>query len=259
MPGDDLELLSEAALAAGRIALKYHGNDPKVWEKPDGQGPVSEADIAVDDMLRAELLAARPDYGWMSEESETGPDRTGCERVFIIDPIDGTRAFLSGQRHFAHALAVAEKGKIIAAAVFLPAAEKMYTATLGGGAKLNGSSIRHSGRATVAGASVLSNAANMKPEHWPHGIPDLQRNFRPSLAYRLCLIAEGRFDVMLTFRDAWEWDIAAGDLICREAGAVVTTAAGDIAVYNSPEAKQPGLISAAPDLHAALLKLRRGN
>ena len=257
MPADDdLALLSEAAQAAGDIAMKYFRHDPEMWDKPGGQGPVSVADLAVDDMLRTELLAARPHYGWLSEESQGGPDRLKAEKVFIIDPIDGTRAFLSGQRHFAHSLAIAEHGRITAAVVYMPAADKLYIASAGGGSSLNGAAIVPSGRRGFEGATVLSNAANMKPDYWPHGVPPLDRHFRPSLAYRMCLVAEGRFDAMLTFRDAWEWDIAAGDLICREAGALVTTPTGALPVYNSAMGSQPGLIAATTGVHEALVAAR---
>ena len=90
-------------------------------------------------------------------------------------------------------------------------------------------------------------------------MPRFARHFRPSLAYRLCLVAEGRFDAMFTFRDTWEWDVAAGDIIAREAGAVVTTRDGAAPAYNRPAPMLPGVIAAGPALHAAILsRLRPG-
>ena len=109
MPASDLSLLIEAAEEAGRIATRYIGAPMEVREKSDGAGPVTEADLAVDAALAQILRAARPDYGWLSEETEDSADRLGAERVFIVDPIDGTRAFIDGDDIWAHSLAVAER------------------------------------------------------------------------------------------------------------------------------------------------------
>lgn len=255
MPGRDLALLIEAAHAAGEIALRHFGQSPRVWEKPGGHGPVTEADLAIDRMLLARLGAARPDYGWLSEESTDGRARAGAERVFILDPIDGTRAYVAGEKSWAHSLAVAEGGRVIAGVVHLPMLGRTYAAVAGGGARLNGAVIAASGRVEVAGARVLATGAQMAPAHWPRGVPEFERHYRPSLAYRLCLIAEGRFDAMLTFRDTWEWDVAAGDLICREAGAVVSTLGGVGLSYNNAVPLLPGVIAAGPALHARIREM----
>ncbi|MDT8857427.1 3'(2'),5'-bisphosphate nucleotidase CysQ [Paracoccaceae bacterium Fryx2] len=253
MPARDLALLTEAALAAGRIAMRHWKQGPKVWHKAADAGPVTEADLAVNDMLAQRLRAARPDYGWLSEESEDSPARQDRARVFIIDPIDGTRAFIAGEDTFAHSLAVAEGGRIVAAVVYLPALDRLYTATEGGPALRDGQQIQASARPGIDGATLLATHPNLAPEHWPGGVPDLKRSFRASLAYRLCLVAEGRHDGMLTLRDAWEWDIAAGDLIARRAGARVTDREGAPLSYNAPHPQSAGVLAAAPGLHSALL------
>ncbi len=253
MPGRDLALLTEAALAAGKIARRHFGASPDIWEKPDGGGPVTAADLEVDRMLRAELTRARPGYGWLSEETEDAPDRLDARRVFVVDPIDGTRAFIAGEKTWAQSLAVVEDGRVVAGVVHLPMLERTYCADEGGGAWLNGAPIGVSPRADLENARVLANAAQLDPRHWRGDAPRLERHMRPSLAYRLCLAAEGRFDAMLSFRDAWEWDVAAGDLIAREAGAVVSDRTGAPAVYNNPHPQIPGLIVAGPALHAAIL------
>ncbi len=253
MPEADLALLEEAAQAAGEIALRHFGADPRVWEKPGGHGPVTAADIEIDQMLRAELSRARPGYGWLSEESEDDGSRLSFERVFIVDPIDGTRAFIAGESSWAHSLAVCEAGRVVAGVVHLPKLNRTYVASAGGGAWLNGTRIAASAREDLEDARVLANAAQLDLRHWKGSAPRLDRHMRPSLAYRLCLAAEGRFDVMLTFRDAWEWDVAAGDLIAREAGATVTTRHGDRPIYNAAVPLVPGLIVAGPVLHRAIL------
>ena len=253
-PDSDLDLISEAAREAGRIALRYWKRDPKVWDKGGEHGPVTEADLAVNEYLKATLLAARPEYAWLSEETPDSAARLSARRVFIIDPIDGTRAFIAGEDNFAVSIAVADNGAVVAGAVALPAKNRLYTGEKGGSALRNGVPVHASGRADLAGAEILATKANMTPEHWPGGVPDLQRSFRTSLAYRMCLVAEARFDGMLTFRDTWEWDIAAGALICECAGAKVTDRRGGRLVFNSPSALTSGVMATSPALHDQIMR-----
>ena len=253
MPVHDLALLTDAARAAGDIAMRYWRQTPEVWEKPGGQGPVTEADLAVNAMLSATLRAARPDYGWLSEEDEDSTARLSTTRQFIIDPIDGTRAFMAGEETFAHSLAIAENGAVIAGVVYLPALDRLYTATATGPALKDGEPIQASQQTEIEGATLLTTPPNLAPQHWPGGVPAIKRSFRTSLAYRLCLVAEGRHDGMLTLRDAWEWDIAAGALIAQRAGATVTDRHNTPLHFNTPGAKRPGVLAAAPGLHAALM------
>lgn len=250
---DDLDLLTAAAREAGRTALVFSGKSPRQWEKPDDLGPVTEADIAVDTMLRSTLLAARPDYGWLSEETTDSGARLNHDRIFIVDPIDGTRSFIEGKDTWAHSLAVAEHGIVIAAAVYLPVKGKLYSAAQGLGAWLNGRPIRASARDRLTGASILAKKPSYDSRHWPGGVPDVVRHHRPSLAYRLALVAEGRFDAMLTFRDSWEWDIAAGDLILREAGAITSDRRGGPLRFNNPHPQVDGVVAAGPQLHGEIL------
>jgi myo-inositol-1(or 4)-monophosphatase len=253
----DLDLLVSAALEAGAIALRYFKRDPQTWEKGDGAGPVTEADLAVNTMLAQRLRAARPGYGWLSEETPDNTARLATRRVFIIDPIDGTRAFIDGQDSFAHSLAIVEDGKVIAAAVYLPAKNRMYSAHAASDALLNGQKVQNSAQAGVEGATVLTSKPNMQPNHWPGGVPGLHCAFRPSLAYRICLVAQGRFDGMLAFRPTWEWDIAAGALIAARAGAVASDGSGAALRFNAPDPRADGVIVAAPALHSALMAQRR--
>lgn len=254
MPARDLALLTEAAQAAGRIAARFWQQQPAQWEKDDNAGPVTEADLAVDAMLRERLMAARPDYGWLSEESEDDRKRLGARRSFIVDPIDGTRAFIAGEKGFAHALAVVEEGRVIAAVVYLPMADKLYAATAGGGATLNGAPIRGSGRSETRGATLFASGHAMQAEHWPGGVPKIDRHFRAALTHRLCLVADGSYDACLTLRPAWEWDVASGALIAAEAGVLVTGARGETLRFNADKPLTPGLLAAPPILHEDLLR-----
>ena len=254
---DDLRLLLDAAEDAGRIAMRHWRHHPRVWDKPDGAGPVSEADLAVNAALAQRLRNARPGYGWLSEETADTPARLGRDRCFIIDPIDGTRAFVDGQDTFAIALGLAEAGRMVAGVVALPALRRVYAAHADGPATLNGAPLTASTATNPDGARVLTTAPNMAEAHWPGGVPDLKRSFRPSLAYRICLVAEGRYDAMVTFRDAWEWDIAAASLIAERAGAVVTDARGQPLRFNVAHPQAPGVLAAAPGLHGPLLARTR--
>ncbi len=252
MPAHDLDLLTHAALDAGKIALHYWKRDPKVSDKSDGS-PVTEADIAVNDMLETRLRAARPDYGWLSEETPDNAGRLSCEHVFIVDPIDGTRAFVAGEETFAHSLAIARGGVVVAGVVYLPALDRLYTASLTAPALRDGQPIAPTGRTTIEDATVLTSRPNLDPALWPGGVPPVKRTFRASLAYRMCLVAEGRHDAMLTLKDAWEWDIAAGALICTRAGAMVTDRAGGALAFNRSHPQTAGVVAATPAVHQDIM------
>jgi myo-inositol-1(or 4)-monophosphatase len=256
-PEADLALLIDAARTAGDIARAHFRSDPEIWTKAD-ESPVTEADIAIDRVLRTDLLAARPDYGWLSEETEDDPARLGAERCFVVDPIDGTRAFIDGQTSFAHSLAVVDGGEVTAGVVYLPMKDKLYAAARGLGATLNGAAISVSSQASAMDATALATKPNVQPKHWKGGVPPFQRVYRPSIAYRLALVAEGHFDAMLTFRDTWEWDIAAGAVLVREAGGTVTDAEGRSVWFNAARPMAAGIIAAPDALHASLLHYRLG-
>ena len=253
MPERDTALLAAAAREAGEIAKRYFKRDPDVTDKPDGAGPVTAADLAVNAMLEAELQAARPDYGWLSEETEDNATRLGTKRQFVIDPIDGTRAFIDGSNDWAHSLAIVENGTPVAAAVYLPMHDMMFTATESGGATLNESPITVSEPTGTEDAVVLGAKPNFDPRFWRDGTPPpVKRAFRSSLAYRLCLVAQGRFDGMITLRPSWEWDIAAGALIVAEAGGLVTDPSNLALRFNNPVPKVPGVLTGGAKLHQAL-------
>ncbi|WP_170774832.1 inositol monophosphatase family protein [Ruegeria lacuscaerulensis] len=256
MPATDLPLLIDAALEAGKIATRYSGTTAQRWDKPGGAGPVTEADLAVNAMLEQKLPAARPGYGWLSEETEDSQARLTKDRVFIIDPIDGTRSFAEGSRTWAHSLAVTEGQEVTAAVIYLPRRDLLFAAAKGQGATLNGTAIRVSGIDDLNSAEVLAARPNMDASHWRNGtIPGFQRNYRPSLAYRMATVAQGRFDGMLTLRPSWEWDIAAGDLIIREAGGVCSDRMGGPLRFNNPHPRLNGVVAAGAALHSRITNM----
>ena len=254
---EDRDLLADAALAAGEIAMKHFRTDVATYHKPGDLGPVTAADLEINEMLADRLRAARPGYGWLSEEDADDAARLQTDRVFIVDPIDGTRSFIAGETGFSVALAVAEKGRVTAAAVHLPAREETFAAAAGQGVTKDGKPVEASRQHDPGQATVLTARKQLHPENWPGGVPPLTRHFRSSLAWRMCLVAEARFDCMLTFRRAFEWDIAAGALIAAEAGAQVTDGNGQPLIFNSAEGMQEGVIAAPPDLHGRLMGFRK--
>lgn len=257
MPANDLDLLIDAAREAGKVAKGFVGHDLGVQHKAHDNSPVTKADLAVNALLAEKLRAARPHYGWLSEETPDDTARLSSRRVFIIDPIDGTRSFIEGERTWAHALAVVEHGEVLASVVYLPMMDRLYAASLGGGARLNDRPITAGTEIRPAKAEVLATRPSLDARHWPGGLPDLKRSYRPSLAYRQSLVAEGRYDAMFTFRPTWEWDIAPGALILSEAGARITDGRGAPLRFNAPIPQADGLIAANPRLHAALMDRRR--
>ena len=253
MPVTDLDILTDAARQAGAIASSFFNRDPEIWHKADNAGPVTEADLAVDKYLRETLTVARPSYGWLSEETEDSDARLTTEAQFIVDPIDGTRAFIDGSKDWALSLAIVQQGAVSAAAVYVPERDQMFTARAGEGAALNGSAIRVAAAPDLDSARILAARPNYDPHHWkPEHTPKAHRSFRSSLAYRLCLVAQGSYDVMLSLRPTWEWDIAAGALIVTEAGGSVTDRTGAPLRFNNPHPQTDGIIAANAALHAQI-------
>lgn len=249
----DLDLLLSAAREGAALALSHWRQDPKVWDKGDGQGPVTEADLAVDALLRARLRAARPDLGWLSEESAREPGQH-AQRSFVVDPIDGTRAFVAGEKSWSIVVAIVEGGRPVAGVVHLPALDRVYAARAGGGTLRDGQPVRVTDRAEPEGATLLANRATLDPARWQGSAPPaVHRHFRPSLAYRMALVAEGRFDGMMTLRDSWDWDIAAGALLVAEAGGAVTDREGAPLRFDTPGRQVPGVVAGSAPLVGALV------
>jgi myo-inositol-1(or 4)-monophosphatase len=249
----DLDLAREATVAAGELAQSHFGAGRRSWYKGPGQ-VVTEADLAVDALLHDVLRDARPDYGWLSEERVDDRSRTRCARAWVVDPIDGTRAFADGVPQFAVSVALVERGEPLVGVVLNPATDELFEASRGGGAWLNGLRLRVSSRTHLAGATLLSSRTEMKRRHWPDMIPEAKFTTIGSLAYKLALIADARFDGLVSLRASHDWDIAAAQLLLSEAGGRLTDAAGRAIVLNQEAPRHAGLAAAATGpLHDALL------
>jgi myo-inositol-1(or 4)-monophosphatase len=196
----DLELLRSTAVAAGIIATSFFRRDIKSWHK-DNASPVSEADIMVDRYLASALLQARPDYGWLSEETVDHPSRLNCERVFVVDPIDGTRGFLRGEDSWTVSLAVVENGVPVAGVVYAPVRDELYDAASGEGARLNGQPIRRNRRAGAAPLIPAPGAVHQEMQ--AAGLHYSRGPAYPSLAYRLVQVATAASSVPVATWSRW--------------------------------------------------------
>ena len=252
----DHELALAATREAGVIALKFFRDGVKSWHKKPND-PVSEADLAVDALLKERLCGARPDYGWLSEES--GAAGQSATR-WIVDPIDGTRAFIEGKPEFTICVALVRDGSPVIATIYNPASEEMFDATAGGGAKLNGKPIQASGHASLMEARFLASRRTFERHGWLARTAKADFAYRNSIAYRMALVAAGKFDAAISLTEKSDWDVVAADLLVREAGGRVTTADGLPLQYGSEKYRHPSVIATGAyvfDDVVGLLKTRK--
>ncbi|WP_019173618.1 3'(2'),5'-bisphosphate nucleotidase CysQ [Pseudaminobacter salicylatoxidans] len=246
---EDLALLLDVGREAGAIAMRYFGQNPEVWMK-SGQSPVSEADFAVDAFLRETLTAARPHYGWLSEETADSEARLSAGRTFVVDPIDGTRGFLEGSTSWCVSLAVVENGRPIAGVIDCPALGDVFSALPCKGARKNGSAIRVRKPGALLEVGGPKPYFDELPEGWRERVHRVQHI--PSLAYRLALIAEGRIDATFVKPNAHDWDIAAADLILREAGGHILDASSAVPFYGGAITSHGALVAGSGELLHAI-------
>lgn len=224
----DLDLIREAAVGAGRIALSFYGQSPQIWLKT-GNSPVTEADLAADKYLKDVLLTARPDYGWISEETLDERIASPRQRFFVVDPIDGTRAFIEGVDVWCVSVAVIEKGRPVAGVLECPARNETISALPGGGADQNGNPIRVHADSRPFKVAAPGGYLNKLPESFLGSIE--RAPHIASLAYRLAMVARGDLAGTFVRPNSHDWDLAAADLILSEAGGNVLTAKGKALTY----------------------------
>ncbi|HZV20545.1 MAG TPA: 3'(2'),5'-bisphosphate nucleotidase CysQ [Hyphomicrobiales bacterium] len=254
---NDLLLLQEAAKEASALALSYCGRSIAKQRKADGSA-VTEADRAVDKLLAERLQAARPDYGWLSEESGSGASRLVARRVFIVDPIDGTSAFIRAREDWTVALSLVEDGQQVLAVVINPMREEVFHAGAGLGAFLNGRRISVSRQSELAAARLVIPATTLNGNRWREPWPQVESISVNSIIYRLALVACGRADAAFALTPKWEWDIAPGALLVSEAGGIIADRNGLPLRFNTAEAKVEGFLASSPDLHQELVERLKG-
>ncbi len=245
---DDLALLEAACRAGGEIARRRFQEGCKSWSKQGGS-PVTEADLEVDAYLRRTLTGARPDYGWLSEESVDDRSRLSHDVLFIVDPIDGTVAFLKGRAHFTVCAAVVRGGVAVAGVVYNPLLDHLYSAQTGGGATCNGAPIHVSACHGMTGCAMLGDRVMLTRPPWPQ----MRVETRNSVAYRVALVADGSFDATVSLSAKRDWDLAAADIILREAGGMITDREGKSLIFNGPDAVQTTMVAAGARLHGEII------
>ena len=249
---EDLALIVKAAREAGELALRLRAAGLETQFK-DGGSPVTNADLAADALLRARLTQARPGYGWLSEESRDDLARRQRRRLFVVDPIDGTRAFVKARPWWGVSIAVVDGERPIAGVVHAPDLGQTYAAKAKAGASLNGRPIHASARRQVEGCGMVGDPRMFAHPAWPVPWPPMRVEPRNSTALRICAVASGEFDATLAMAPKFDWDLAAADLIASEAGAFVGDRQGRPFAYNGVTPAQPSLVCAAPGLAPLIL------
>jgi myo-inositol-1(or 4)-monophosphatase len=251
------DALNAAVREAGALALSMFGTQVKTWTKGHGS-PVTAADMAVNDLLRERLTAAVRGIAWLSEESADDEARLAARRVWIIDPIDGTRAYIAGRTDWAVSAALVDDGRPVLAALFAPAEPAFYAAAAGKGATLDGAPI------AVAAGAQLDGARVAGPKPYLERLIALGRSIEAvprvhSMALRFARIARGTLDVAFSAGSSHDWDLAAADLLVHEAGGALTTFAGRPLVYNRAEIVHGPLVAAGRARHDKLMELVRSH
>jgi myo-inositol-1(or 4)-monophosphatase len=244
-------LLKDTVRQAGRLALSLFRTDLKNWTKGTSS-PVSEADIAVNDLLESKLRSATPDYGWLSEESADDEARLGKPLVWIVDPIDGTRAYLAGREDWCVSAALVGEASPVLAAVFAPASDEFFFAMRGQGATRNDVPIH----ATTGADMDFSRMAGPKPLVERLNRTGGEISLHPrigSLALRLCRVAQGSLDAAFAGGQSRDWDLAAANLIVQEANGRMTALSGDTILYNRREVAHGVLVAAGRERHASIV------
>lgn len=245
---NDFRAMIAVAREAGDLAAMRQDQGVEHWEKNPGD-PVSEVDLHLDRMIKARLMGIRPDYGWLSEETVDDAARLMCKRVWVVDPIDGTRAYLAGADGFAVSIALIEDHAPVLACLYAPIRRLMFAARKGEGATLNGLPIRASRVGDIEDCRMVANASLFRARHWPEPWPPMRLDMVNSIALRIGLVAAGLADAAIALRPKNEWDLAAAALILSEAGGTLTDHAGRYPAFNQPRPVIDTLIAAGPRLH----------
>jgi myo-inositol-1(or 4)-monophosphatase len=250
----EAEGLAAAVREAGQLALSMFGRPIRTWTKGPSQSPVSEADIAADNLLREQLTAIAPDIAWLSEESTDDPARLNARRVWVVDPIDGTRAYIGGLPEWSVSVALVQDGRPILACLYAPAIDEFFTARAGAGATRNGAPIAVNPGTEVEHARIAG----------PRKLMERLKAIAPpfvlmprvhSLALRLTRVAQGVFDAAIAGGNSYDWDLAAADLLVHEAGGTLAPVGDGTVTYNRPVPRHGMLVATGRDRHAALIKL----
>ena len=252
----DLTRLCQLAQEAGDLAMSYlQKGGAEAWNKTSG-GPVTEADLAVNRLCAATLRSARPEYGWLSEETLDDPSARQKSRCWVVDPIDGTRAYMDARPDWCVGLAIVEEGQAVAGVIYAPALGQFYEARRGAGARRNGEAIRVSGCSQEAGSRLITNEGMLTHPGWREPWPEvhLARPKPNATLLRLALVAAGDWDAALVLAEKADWDLAAGAALVTEAGGEVSTHSGEQLVFNRTVPAQRSVLASGNGLHPLLVR-----
>lgn len=254
----DLALMEEAARLAGSCIMGYYQPGTQIathvhLRDKSRNNPLTKADLEADQLLRRTLLDNRPTYGWLSEESQDNAERLHCQRVWIVDPMDGTKEFSRGLPQFAVSIGLVEQGRPIAACVYNPATCELFSAIQGGGTHMNGQRVQVSQHTALHGASCLASHSETKRGEWKQFEQQLILTPMGSIAYKLALVAAGFFDLTFTLTPKNEWDFCAGALLLQEAGGRISHKEGQPCLFNQENPRVLSVLASNGRLHDALL------
>ncbi len=251
----ELALAKKAARAAGEILRGYWRRGGYEIGSKGHDNPVTAADLEADRAIKKLLRDPFPGYGWLSEETADNDDRLKCRRVWIVDPLDGTKEFIKGIPEFAVAIALVEDGVPVLGVTYNPIKREMYWAARGVGCHLNTRRVRVTRKRTLKRATVLASRSETARGEWRGFRGMLKVSPTGSVAYKLAMVAAGKADATFTRSPKSEWDIASGAALVIEAGGTITDIKGREIRFNQRNVKLEGLIADNTALHAALMKV----
>ena len=245
----ELQVAREAAVRAGEVIARYAAGDRESWDKSD-DNPVTQADLEANETILGVIHAAFPGDAVLSEETADSPARLDSDRLWVIDPLDGTKEFIEGVPQFAVSIGLVEADQPVVGAIYQPLTRECFWASEGGGAFADGTSLRVSERSRLDASVMLSSRTEMK-----RGQVDVYRDWfkqiEPvgSAAFKLALVAAARGDLWLSTAPKSEWDVCAGDALVREAGGVFVTLGEGARTYNQSDILlQPEMLAGPPAL-----------
>lgn len=232
---DELKLAQHAAREAGRIILSYYRSEYRIGQK-GFNNPVTTADLKADEKIKEILRHEYPEYGWLSEETRDSSERLTASRVWVVDPLDGTKEFIKGLPEFTVSIGLVEETQPVMGVIYNPVKDELYFAIKGGGAFCNSHKITCSQLHSLDKATLIFSRTEYKRGLWKR-FQGTVAEIRPAggMGHKLALIASGQGDLNVSLVDKSEWDICAGDIILQEAGGKLTDLSGKERAYNQKD------------------------
>jgi myo-inositol-1(or 4)-monophosphatase len=245
----ELEAARAAAIAAGEILERHYRDRGFTVDQKGKDNPVTTADFEADAKIKEMLRGGFPDYGWLSEETADNSERLSRDRVWIVDPLDGTKEFIKGIPEFVVAIALAEEGRAILGVTYNPIKHEMFSGARGMGVHLDAHAVRVTSTRTLTHATILASRSETSRGEWKAYEGQVTVNPIGSVAYKLALVAAGRADATFTRTPKSEWDIASGAALIVEAGGRITDVEGGEMRFNKPSVKLKGFVASNTFLH----------